>query len=809
MTSLLGRDVELARTERWLEAGARLVSVTGPAGIGKTRLVREIVARRPGGAVVCDLAECRSMRDVERALERGLGVTRARLDVALRGSRGLVVLDRCDALVTPLRERIRSWSSEPGPALLVTSRESLEIPEEHRLVLGALAEEDALALYGTRARRPVDVPTARAIVARLERNPLAVELAGARAAVVSDRDLLARLERGALAIDAARGGLRAAIAWSVGLLEPVERDVLFQCAVFQGPFDARAAEAVVRLDPGEAVSVIEALVALERKSLVRAVVEERGEARAALYDAVREVAREELARVGGKLGAEGRHAQHFLGCAVAALAVGFDRPSQLRGTAADLAAARSVVAETDPAASVRLALALDLVHGTQEPPGAQLELLESAVACAVRTGSAELLAEALHARARAHRLAGSVRRAKADLCRALAAAREVGAPRLEGRVLRLLGVVSRQSGHPQRARVLLARARALFEIEVASRELGMVLDDLGVVAHDLGDLVVAREHYEQALAIERVVGDRRFEGITRGHLGLVAHELGDAEGARLAYREALEIHRATEDGRFEIFALAFLAALALEQGELETAAAVLREAAPVEARMGDVDSAVLLAGLECAVHAARGDVVRAREALAHARAETGKRDAEPLDRMLQVFGGAVLVAEGRRARAEGRQHDAAASRERVRRLVAPEEAPSSVEEKVARRVVEHLLASDEPTRSAVLVAADGAWFEGRAGRVPLTRRRSLALVLARLARSRAEEVGVPVGIDALFRAGWPGEVVRAASARRRVYVAVDSLRALGLRGAIVQREGGYFLDPAVEIRDPGAAARAL
>jgi tetratricopeptide (TPR) repeat protein len=798
MISLLGRQRELSAIEEWMASGDRLLTISGPPGVGKSRLLRELAAAHPG-TLVCELTSARTAVEVERTLQASLGVSRPRLARALASFEGVIVLDRFEHLVESARALVASWIAVPGPRFAITSREPLGLGNERLLALGPLEEPDALELYAARARREVDPVAALAIVRRLDRLPLAIELAASRASVLSESELLVRLERGIGAIDTAVPSLRATIRWSIDLLDAGERETLLQCSGFLGPFDGHAAESVVR-HAGVADTVAH-LVALERKSLVRRAAHEAGDARIALYDAVREVAQEQLSREGRLDEVAARHAAFHLVLA----RTGLDDPlavGALVRAEPDLAAARRFLRDRDPAASAQLALAIDLAQGGQPPSESHLELLSAAVACAERAGIPELSVRTRHARARANRLIGSTRRSTADLRAALLLARSAEASRLEADVLRLLGVVARQLSRPRRARVLLERALALYESSGNVRGAAVVRDDLGVVAHDLGDLAEARDSYERALALERVCGDRRFEGITLGHLGVIAHDLGDLDGARTLLEEALVHHRACGDRRFEGFALAFMAAVALERSDLDEVRRLLDASHAIDARIGDVDSGVLLAGLECAATAMSGRIVDARAIVEQARVELSRRDDSALRRMLDVFALAIRIAEGKRANVEGRSAEESAHFEAVRRELQPSSAPRHVEERLARRVVGQLLDLARSSRAPLAVALDGTWFESGSARISLGRRRSLALMLGRLASERRRAPGRSVGIDALFDAGWPGERLAAASARRRVYVGIDTLRSLGLREAIVQQDRGYVLDPAVEVREP-------
>ena len=805
MTDLIGRTTELESVDRWLASGGRLLTIAGPPGVGKSRLAHELVARQ-AGSVICDLTACRTADDVERAVQQALGgVSRARLARVLAAFEGTVVLDRFEHLVESARGLVDTWTARPGPRFVIASREPLGLLRESVIALGPLAEADAVELYRVRARRTVDAGLASSIVKKVDLLPLAIELAAARASVLSEREVLARLEAGIL--DSPSSSLRATITWSIDLLSPEERTTLLHCAVFRGPFDGRAAEAVVRTeveDPRSAGDTIACLVALERKSLAHRAATASTDSRVVLYDAVREVALEALSLECDLDDVAARHAHHFRELAAAVLD-GSDATTAraLAREVADLAAALAFFHDRDPAAAAKLAIAIDLAHVGQAPSNAHLELLSTAVRCAARAGDRVLSAKALQARARAHRLRGAAHRAARDLRAALALARGAGSPIVEADVLRLLGVVARQLSRPLRARTLLRRALELYEGAGASGGAAVVLDDLGVVAHDLGELTVARDSYERALALERVVGDRRFEGITLGHLGLIAHELGDVEGAEAFYREALAKHRDSDDRRFEGFAHAFLATAMVERFDLEGAERSLEAAAAIDARLGDVDSGVLLAGIGCAVAAASGRIALGREILVRAQLELAGRDDEALQRTLTTFAAALRIAEARRARAEGRSDDERAHLDAVREALAPGQCPRSIEERLAQRVVARLM-EREVGSPAVVVGADGTWFENDGRRVSLRTRRALALMLAKLAKERRDAPGQSVGMEALFEAGWPGERVPEASAKRRVYVGIDTLRSAGLRSAIAQRDRGYLLDPAVEVRDgPG------
>jgi tetratricopeptide (TPR) repeat protein len=778
--SLVGRTSELASIDRWLAGGGRLLTVLGPPGVGKSRIAREVVAQRPG-TVLVDMTACRTSADVERAMQRALGVSKARLARALAMSDGLVVLDRFDHLVEAARGLIDVWTLAPGARFVLASREALGLPSEVLLPLGPLEASDAVALYAERARRPIDARVAAAIVSKLNRLPLSIELSASLASALSDAEILARLEAGIGSIDTKAKRLSATIRWSIDLLSPAERATLLRCATFRGPFEGRTAEAVTGL-----ADTIASLVALERKSLLF-----RSEGRLALYDAVRDVALEQLEVSGGLEDARGRHAAHY--AALAQAAVDQRDPLAARALATesgDVAYALAYLQDKAPLAFAKVAVA----SVGQPPSSGAIERLSTAITLAEQANDPVLAARALVARAQALRLLGGTRTATRDLRAAVALARAAHDSVVEADSLRLLGVVARQLVRPLRARTILTRALALYEAAGVLAGTGVVLDDLGVVAHDLGELATARDSYERALAAQRIVGDRRFEGITLGHLGLIAHDFGDLDGALAKHREALDLHTRGEDRRFEGFAHAFIATILLEQGDVDEARNEIARASAIDARLGDIDSGALLAGIACAVAAASGKIAEAKEILARALLDVASRDDDGLRRMLGVFALTIDIAEARRAAAEGRSDDDRAHRKRVRDHLATH-APRNIEDRLARRVVERLFGS----ASTTIVAADGTWFDAGGARVALGRRKSLIAMLARLASARVTTPGQSVSLEALFDAGWPGERIPEASARRRVYVGIDSLRALRLGPALLQKDRGYLLDPAVQI----------
>ncbi|MEU7068856.1 BTAD domain-containing putative transcriptional regulator [Streptomyces narbonensis] len=285
LTSFVGRDEDIAALQESLRT-ARLVTLLGPGGAGKTRLSQEAAERGaeawPDGVWVAELAAVTDPEAVPEAVLAAVGAREtvlrgagaeelrggsdplARLVEHVTGRRMLLLLDNCEHLVASAAELAEALLARcPGLRVLATSREPLGVPGEVLRPLGPLPAETALRLLGDRgaAARPgfrtdEDPEAAAEIVRRLDGLPLAIELAAARLRMltlgqIADRldDRFRLLTSGARTVLPRQQTLRAVVDWSWDLLDAAERAVLRRLSVFTGGSDLEAAESVCA-DPG-------------------------------------------------------------------------------------------------------------------------------------------------------------------------------------------------------------------------------------------------------------------------------------------------------------------------------------------------------------------------------------------------------------------------------------------------------------------------------------------------------------------------------------------------------------------------------
>jgi predicted ATPase len=577
-TPLVGRMKELVDVARLLTAErARVVTLTGPGGTGKTRFsiaaAEESLDAFSGGVWFVDLSPVRDPALVVDTIGSSLGAK-----VELREHIGdrelLLVLDNLEQVVGAAGDLAGLVGSCPSLQLLCTSREPLRIAAEHEYPLRPLPESPAIELFRQRVRSAgftaeVDYELAAAICERLDRLPLAIELAAARVKVFEPLALLERLERRlplltsrSRDLPARQRTLHDTIAWSYELLDGEEQQLFRRLAVFAGGATLAAVEAVCE----GGADLMEALV---DKSLLR----RRGD-RFLMLETIREFALERLGDSSERDAVAEAHFDSLLSLA---------EEAQVKGEAYGAGWLDRLDAERD---NFRAALRWCLDEGR---PVLALRLAGSLGRFWVIRGHAEgyrWLRDALEA--------------------------AVDAPA----DLRAVGLMWAQStvfftGDFERAGALGQEALELFR-ELGDKEnIARELDRLAGARAAQGDLATARAHADESLALFRELGDRAGSMYPLSKVAWDERLRGDRDLGDALMEDALGLAREAGDTWWAAGLLVDLAETAWERGDLGRAATLGRESLSLAHELGNAQTLVYGFGLLAALAAAERRELRA------------------------------------------------------------------------------------------------------------------------------------------------------------------------------------------------------
>jgi predicted ATPase/DNA-binding CsgD family transcriptional regulator len=566
---LIGRASELGAVSDVLSR-ARLVTLTGPGGVGKTRTAVELgrrqAGRRADGVWFVDLASVAAPEDVAAETARVLDVRGAARDATIDVLRRyladrdvFLLLDNCEHVLAACAEVCTALLGAcSNLRILATSREPLGIAGEVVWRLEPLLPEHAYLLFLERARerRPELVPdddTEAAILeicARLDNLPLGIELAAGRVSIMSPEEIAASLEahlgelgRPRRPAPAHHRSVRAAVEWSYDLLGPVEQAAFRSLAVFVGSFDADSAVAVA---PGMSLDILARLV---DKSLVAVVPAPKRRTRYRLLETVRECASEQLAAASEVAAARARHLQHFSTIGIPAgygwMPAGV--VSLLDERAADFGNVRAAVewaASSEPCVAMRLLVETrDLFFVLGQADGSRLAELVLR-RCPERNRHR---AEAMIAAGHFAFLLGDVPAAKAHMTEAAEMSVELGERPAEGTAHWFLGLHQMFGGAPDKGRGHLSAARA---IQQETRDLlgeARTTAALGLTCLMENEPGPARELLESALAMGLAAEDRWSQGQSNLYLGILAESSADPQAASSFFREAVECLRPYRD----------------------------------------------------------------------------------------------------------------------------------------------------------------------------------------------------------------------------------------------------------------------
>ena len=556
-TPLVGRRLELAAVGAlYRDEGARLVTLTGPGGTGKTRLALALAhmlePELRDGAIFVGLAPVSDPELLVSTIAKSLDVQEGELPLAervadqLRERRVLLVLDNFEQLLAAAPFVGDLLAAAPRLWIVATSRAPLRLAGEREypvppfetpdadLPFEALVKTDALRLFSARARAvdpgfeldAASAPEIARVCGRLDGLPLAIELAAARAKLLAPAEILERLERepnllpsGPRDAPARQQTLAATIRWSYDLLGPAERVTFARLGVFVGGCTLEAAEQVCQ-------TTLETLGTLVDNNLLR-----RRDSRFAMLETVRHFAVERLEEAGA-VEVRLRHAEWLTELAESLEAqrvVGDDVWLDLVQPEHDNArAALAWSLEEEPVLALRLASGLKtfwevrghfregfrwveeaLVRAADAPPRLRMKALALSGSIATRLGNQELAQERKEA--------------------ALGLARELHDDLWIARELSDLGTIAAMLDDLEQASALMEEGAALFrELDQPAR-LATVLANLGHIAGERGDYARAIEVTEEALALQSSKGNATIATYNLGSYHLLS---GDLEQAR-------------------------------------------------------------------------------------------------------------------------------------------------------------------------------------------------------------------------------------------------------------------------------------
>jgi predicted ATPase/serine/threonine protein kinase len=632
-TGFVGREKEVAvAKELVLRPDVRMVTVTGPGGIGKTRLAVQVAAglaeHFPGGTYFVPLASLsdpgliasvivQTLGIREGAAQSPLEVLKQNLQDSLRAPM-LLILDNFEHLVQAAPTVADLLAISSHLKIMVTSREALHVYGEHEFPVPplmlpdvrsissveALSQYPAVALFVQRAiavKPDFDLtrenaPAVIEICARLDGLPLAIELAAARVKVLSPSSLLARLASrlqlltgGSRDLPQRQQTLRAAIDWSYDLLSIPEQKLFRRLSVFVGGCSLESAEAVCDTKGDLDLDLLDGISSMVDKSLVQQIDQATGELRFVMLETIREYGLERLAASGEETLTRRAHAAYCLVLAEEEPTgkSGEEWLEQFGFEHGNFRAALEWLIETGDAQwGLRLGAALfrfwemrEYFAEGRDSLGKLLKLPGGAVPNKVR-------ARALFAAGALASGQGDYASADALIGESLEIARQSGDKQGAAVFLNALAIIALDRGDLSVARSLFEESLVLWRELGDQKSIARSLSNLANIVKLQGDNAGAGSLYAEALSIFRRIGDWSGVAWSMNYQGDVVRDQGDSAAARTMYEQSLAIFRELDDPWGIAGTLADLGRLASEQENYPTANSMYRESMKLFQELG-------------------------------------------------------------------------------------------------------------------------------------------------------------------------------------------------------------------------------
>lgn len=632
-TAFIGREREMANLRQLLSHGdVRLVTLTGPGGIGKTRLavqvVTEMSAGFTGGVCFVSLAAVSSKESVTRAIAQAIGLrempgqsSQESLKEYVSGLNEplLLLLDNFEHLLSAASDVAELLTFNPNLKVMVTSQALLHIYGEHELPVPALAAPDprfvphapealsrfaAVALFLERAKAvkhgftltKENSTAVAAICSRLDGLPLAIELAASRVKLLSPTAMLTRLESslnlltgGSRDLPVRQQTLRRTVNWSYSLLNAAEQSLVRRLSVFTGGCTLEAVEAVCDTMGDLGIDVLDGMSSMVDKSLIQQLEQPGAEPRFLMLSTIREYALERLVESGEEFATRRAHAAYYIVMAEESGEGLSTHPEWLERF--DLEhqnfrdALEFLIRTADADWGMRLGTALFHFWETREhfaesrafldrllhlPGAVQLKMRARLLFCASVIAGSQ----------------GNFDASQQLQEESLASCRELQDDRGVAVSLNALGVTARERGN-------LDTAVSLFEQCVAKwRALGSPIDtaralsNLANIVQLQGNYGRAHALYDECLAIFHAVGDSTGVAWTLNYLGDLARESVDPIASRSYYEQSLSAFRKLGDGWGIASALSDLARLSAADGDHQHAETLYGESVKIFRELG-------------------------------------------------------------------------------------------------------------------------------------------------------------------------------------------------------------------------------